>query len=175
MYAAAITLSFIAKINVASATAIIMSVPVRRCLHLVKEKGGEIETVLWWPTELCISPQSVPKLAERAQASREGAPKPESAERRTSAGLGRRGRCYGRAGQLCAHKGQSNQEHGEKNSAGKKSMISRQRSSHSAAVTISRSLTTSNKHLSDSHGQRSGVSAVTVFPISTVGTRRSIR
>ena len=86
-YPVATTLFFIAKIKVASATAIIVSVPVRRCLNLVKEKkSGKAETVL------CISPQSVPKLAERAQASRDGVSKPESEEGRTSAGLGRTGR-----------------------------------------------------------------------------------
>ena len=59
--------------------------------------------------------------------------------------------------------------------AKKVSADSRQRSSHSVAVTISRNLTTSSKDLSNSHGQRSGTSALTVFPISTVGTGRSFR
>ena len=92
-----------------------------------KKEDGKAEIVLWLPTEGQRSLQAVRQLPERAQVSRDGVPKPERAGRRTRAGLSRTGSCFRRADQPREHKGQGNQEHGEKTSEKKKSWRSESR------------------------------------------------
>ena len=142
------TLYFIAKISVVSATEIIASVPVRgnTC-----KKVGKAETVLWWQTELKRSLQAVPQLADSKSVSefRDGVPNLQEQNEEIARDKVQRTRWS-----------RTQKEHLFWR---KKALhIWRQRSSHSLAVTITR--TTTSEHRSDSQRQRSAVSALIVYP-----------
>ena len=165
---AATTLFFIVKINVVSATEIIVSVPVQSSLHLAKKKkAGKQKQSSDDQQSFADLRKLYHNLQKEHERVRTAFQNMKEQNEELVRDLAEREADLEELANLASTKDEAIKNMERRLLQAKKAIADLK-----AEV---RNLTTSSKHLSNSQRQISGTSALTVFVIFTVGTRRSFR